>query len=277
MPVLKTNGENKECCGGKCGLLGRHCCTSHVGRKLIATLFGILLVYTIVLLGTMIRNNLQKYYYIGKADRAERMITVEAQGKVTVKPDLGVTTMGMVAEAKTVSEAQKKNTEVMNKLISRLKELGVEEKDIQTANYNVYPQYDYTSNGSVLKGYQVSQNVTIKIRDLAKADSILGLAGEVGANTVSGLQFTFDDDEAYKAQAREQALAKIADKAKTLSQTLGVRFASVVAYNEYYGDNGYYPKFAEAAYGLGGGGSAPDIQAGTNDVVMNVNVVFEIK
>ena len=62
----------------------------------------------------------------------------------------------------------------------RLKELGVESKDIQTANYNVYPQYDYTDGKSALKGYQVSQNVTVKIRNLDKADQILGLAGEVG-------------------------------------------------------------------------------------------------
>lgn len=291
MPVTKTNGngngkvaeipmmEKKEnCCGGKMWMHQGHCCGgAHFARKVLLTLVGILLVYVIVLFGTMIRNNMQKYYYIGKADKAERMITVEAQGKVAVKPDLGVTTMGMTADGKTVAEAQKKNTEVMNKLLARLKDLGVAEKDIQTANYNVYPQYDYTDGKSVLSGYQVSQNVTVKIRDLAKADQILGLAGEVGANSVSGLQFTFDDSEAYKSQARDLALKKIADKTKVLSQQLGVRFTGVVSYNEYSGDNNIYYPMKYAADGIGGGMAAPEIQPGTNDVLMNVSVTFEIK
>lgn len=272
MPVTKTNGKcdcGKYCCG---------CGGHHVVKKILVTLVAILLVYFIVLVGTMIRNNMQKYYFIGKADKSERMITVEAQGKVTIKPDIGLTTMGMVAEAKTVAEAQKKNTEVMNKLINSLKSLGVVEKDIQTANYNVYPQYDYTDGKSVLKGYQVSQNVTIKIRDLNKADQILGLAGEVGANSVSSLQFTFDDDEAYKTHARDLALKKIAEKAQVLAQQLGVKFGKVVSYNEYGGDNGIYPmKYAESGMGIGGGAPTPSIQPGSNDVVMNVMVTFEIK
>ncbi len=287
MPVTKTNGNGKiaeapemekksACCSGQsksaCG--GAH----QVIKKIMVTLLGILLVYVIVLVGTMIRNNMQKFNFIGKADRSERMITVEAQGKVTVKPDLAVTTMGMVAEAKTVVEAQKKNTEVMNKLIASLKNLGVEEKDIQTANYNVYPQYDYTDGKSVLKGYQVSQNVTIKIRDLAKADQILGLAGEVGANTVSSLQFTFDDEEVYKVQARDLALKKIVEKAQVLANQLGVLFGKVVSYNEYTGDSGYYPMKYASSIGMGGAAeSAPAIQPGSNEVVMNVNVTFEIK
>lgn len=289
MPVKNCNCNGKtvagalpeekksSCCGGQCK--PQCCCGHHVVKKILITLAGILLVYLIVFVGTMIRNNMQKYYFIGKADISERMITIEAQGKVTIKPDLGVTTMGMVAEAKTVTEAQKKNTDVMNKLIVSLKNLAVAEKDIQTANYNVYPQYDYTDGKSVLKGYQVSQNVTIKIRDLTKADQILGLAGEVGANTVSSLQFTFDDDEVYKAQARDLALKKIAEKAQVLAQQLGIKFGKVVSYNEYGGDNGIYPmKYASDIGGMGGSvESAPSIQPGSNDVVMNVNVTFEIK
>ncbi len=274
-PVEEKKEEKKNCCSFKCGST---CCQQNPGRKILLTLVGILLAYVIIWVGTMIRNNLQEYYFIGKMDRSERMITLDAQGKVTVKPDLGVTTMGMIAEAKTVAEAQTKNTEVMNKLITELKALGVEEKDIQTANYNVYPQYDYTDGKSVLNGYQVNQNITIKIRDLSKADQILGLAGQVGANSVSGLQFTFDDDEVYRAQAREDALKKISEKVQILSGQLGVSFTNVVSYNEYSGDGGYYPvRYASEAVGLGGGGSAPSIQSGANDVVMNVNVTFAIR
>ncbi|MEK7084854.1 MAG: SIMPL domain-containing protein [Patescibacteria group bacterium] len=247
--------------------------------KIFLTLFGILLVYLIVLLGTVIRNNLEKYYYIGQAEKPERMITLDAEGKVTVAPDVSMTTMGMIAKGKTVAEAQEKNSAVMNALIERLKGLGVEEKDIQTANYNIYPQYNYTeAEGQVLTGYEVHQSVMVKIRDVSRADTILGLAGEVGANAVSGLQFTFDDDEAYKAEARQIALEALAEKARAISEALGVRMIGIVSYAEYEGGRGGYPPpmpFLKEMEGIGG--AAPDIEAGSQEVVMNVSVTFEIR
>lgn len=276
MANTKTNGCN---CGDDCNCQPKlKCVCGNFGKKLIWVLLGILLVYIIVFFGTMIRNNLQKYYYIGKADKAERMITIDGQGKVIAKPDIAVTTMGMISEAKTVAEAQAKNTTVMNKLISKLKELGVEEKDIQTTNYYIYPQYNYTeSKGQELTGYQVSQSVTIKIRNLAKANDVLGLAGEVGTNSVSGLQFTIDDDEVYKAQAREEALKKVAEKAGTLSKSLGVWLGDIVSYAEYSG-NGNFVSYENYKGGIGGGVSAvPQVESGSTDVVMNVNVTFEIR
>lgn len=268
VPVKKPELNNR--------MFNCHC--QSFGKKIIVTLVGILLAYVIVWMGTLIRNNLQSYYYIGQADKMQKTIMVEAQGKVTAKPDIAMTTMGMTTEAVTVAEAQQKNTEVMNNLITKLQSLGINKDDLQTANYNIYPQYDYIpEEGSVLKGYQVYQNVSVKIRDLTKANSVLALAGEVGANNVSGLQFTIDDDEVYKAEARQKALEQIAQKAKLLSQSLGVQLVGVVSYNEYSMGNDYYPVvYREAAIGLGGG-STPDVQSGTNEVSLNVSVTFEIR
>lgn len=271
MPVKKTsmkdfnNCKHKMICGG-------------FAHKIFATLLGILLLYAIVLLGTMIRNNLQEYNFIGKADTQERTITLQAEGKVTATPDIAVTTMGMTADGETVAEAQEKNTKVMNTLIERLKDLGVDEKDLQTTNYNIYPQYNYTEDeGRILIGYQVSQSVTVKIRDLSNANQVLALAGEVGANSVSGLSFTIDDNDVYKDQARDKALKKISEKAQALSKSLGVKFASIISYNEY--ENGGIVPFAlyeSKSFGIGGGAS-PTIETGSTDVVMNVSVVFEIQ
>lgn len=267
--AMATNDET--CC---CPTTKPHC--SDVCKKVFATFMGVLLVYLIFLVGTMIRNNLEEYKYIGQADKLERTITVEAEGKITAKPDVAVTTMGMIAEADTVAAAQAENTKVMNNLITKLKALGVEEKDIQTTNYNIYPQYNYTEDeGRVLSGYQVSQSVTAKIRDLENANQVLALAGEVGANSVSGLDFTIDDREVYKTQARDEALKKISEKAQALSQSLGVRMVGVVSYNEYEGSS-FDTYKAYAMEGLGGGG-APMIESGSMDVLMNVSVVFEIR
>ena len=254
------------------------CKCGEFARRIMLTFVGILLVYLIIFVGTLIRNNLQKYNYIGRADRAERTITIQGTGKVTAKPDIAVTSMGMISSAKTVSEAQQKNTTIMNKLIEKLKALGIDAKDIQTTNYNIYPQYDYLQDkGQVLRGYEVNQSVTIKIRDLTKANQVLALAGEVGTNNVSGLQFTIDDNEVYKAEARKLALDKIVEKAQTLTSLLGVRVVGVASYNEYEGGGGVYPMKAYADSAIGMGGGVPAVESGSTDVVINASVTLEIR
>lgn len=254
--------------------------TSHYGRKIMLTLFGILLAYLIFLVGTLIRNNIKTYAYIGRADRLERTITIDGQGKVTAAPDIAVTTMGMIAEAKTVQEAQLKNTTVMNSLVEKLKALGIKSEDIKTTNYNIFPQYNYTDQkGRELTGYEVQQQVTIKIRDLSKANQVLAFAGEVGANSVSGLEFTIDDRDVYKTQARDIAMKKVQEKAESLAKSLGVRLIDVVAYNEYEEGTSSPYMYAKANVmeGFGGAAPAPTIESGSMDVMMNVQVTFEIR
>ncbi|OGH67928.1 MAG: hypothetical protein A3J66_01780 [Candidatus Magasanikbacteria bacterium RIFCSPHIGHO2_02_FULL_47_14] len=280
MPVKKTNTEEQkhDCCFSKecSSKFMSSMYTQDFGRKILWTLLGILLVYSIVFLGTLIRNNLQKYNFIGKAEVQPRTITVEGVGEVTARPDVAMTTMGMVAEASTVAEAQQKNTQVMNNLIEKLKALGVSPDDLQTTNYNVYPQYDYPEGGQVLRGYSVSQDVQVKIRDLAKANQVLALAGEVGATNVGGLQFTVDERDAYIAEAREEALQKVSQKVLALSQSLGVRPVRIAGYNEFeQGGPAPIPMMREMAFGDVGG--LPTIEAGTTDVVLNVQVTFEIR
>jgi uncharacterized protein YggE len=179
MPVKKTKIEECCCSSEKSNSCG--CMKNEFGKKIMFTLLGIMVVYVIVLLGTMIRNNMQEYSYIGQADKMERTIYVDATAKVVAKPDIAVTTMGMVNEGKTVQEAQTANNDVMSKMTAKLKEMAIDEKDIQTSNYSIYPLYDYTDEaGRVLRGYEVRQDVTVKIRDLSKANGVLSLAGELG-------------------------------------------------------------------------------------------------
>lgn len=281
MPSLSTpeSEHPMSCC--KYGKCERHGWCGWAGKKLLATFFGILVVYLIVFFGVLIRNEVRKYDFIGQAGKSERTIRVEAEGKVSVKPDIAMTTMGVTTESPTVAEAQQKNTEVVNKLIARIKELGIDAADIQTQDYSVYPAYNYPSDGSKpeLRGYTISQNVAIKIRDLAKANQVLALAGEVGATNVSGLQFTIDDKNAYLAAARTDALKKVNEKAQALSTMLGLNLASIVSYDEYEASGNQF--MGAKMYDMGMGGSeampAPQIEAGTNDVILRVGVTFELK
>lgn len=258
--------------------VGSWCYFNDICQKIFITLIGILLVYSIVYIATLIRNNIKQYDAIGLADKPERTIMIEAQGEVTAKPDIAMTNMGVISEGATVAEAQTSNTQVMNTLTTRLAQLGITGEDIQTTHYNISPLYNYTEQeGRVLTGYQVSQEVEIKIRDLSKAQAVLALAGEVGANNVSGLTFTVDDREVYKEEAREKAFMDVAKKARAISQSLGVHIVGIASYNEYEvsGGNGPIPYSAEA-YGLGGS-AQPKVEPGGMDVVMNVSVLFEIR
>jgi uncharacterized protein YggE len=279
-----TDAPHKEHgCMGQCmshhGMMhGKgHC--GHFGRKLIMTFFGILLVYTIVYVGVRIQNEIKAYDYIGKSPQSERMITVEGEASVDVAPNIATVQMGLTTEATTVAEAQTKNTEIMNAFIAKVKELGIASEDIQTNNYDVYPKYDWTQvEGQELVGYEVSQNVHIKIRNLDLSKQVVGLAGEVGITNVGNLEYTVDEKDAYLAEAREEALKQVAEKAGALSASLGVRMKEVVSYNEYEvgQDTDYYYK--EMAVGMGGANTpAPDLQAGTNAITLHVSVTFELK
>ncbi len=265
------------CVDGTCD----SCYTPMMGRntrKIFYTLLGILLVYVIVWMATLIRNNLVRYDHIGQADRQERQITLSADAKVTASPDIAMTTVGMNSQGKTVAEAQQQNTQVMNGLIEKMKALGIDEKDIQTSNYNIYPQYNYTEKeGQVLKGYEVSQSVTVKIRDIQKANQVLAAAGEAGANNVGGLQFTIDNPETYLAEAREKALEKIAEKKAALEESLGVQLGEIISYYESEGQNGAYPMYKSVAEDAMGGAAAPNIQSGSMDVVLMVNVAYQVR
>lgn len=241
------------------------------------TVVGILLVYGVFYVGTLIRNNVKKYDFIGKADRMERTITVAGFGKISGSNDIAVTTIGFSNTDKNVAKAQADNKKVMDQIYAELKKMDIADKDLQS-DYSIYPDYNYTeSRGQELKGYRVSNSLTVKIRDLNKISDVLSLAGKYGATEVGGLSFTIDEPENLKSQARDKALLDAKAKAEHLANVLGLRLGGVITYNEYEGGNDIYqPKLMYAEVGGMGGGGPAAISGGSKDVIMNVNVTYEV-
>lgn len=248
------------------------------GSIFLKLLAGILLVYLIIFVGSLTRNNLKKFYYIGKAERPQNTIVINGEGKVIGTPDIAVVEVGFLTEKPDVASAQKENTEKMNKLLAEIKKLGVKEDDMQTTQYQIYPKYDYTEGRSILSGYTVNQNVSLKIRDLTKISPVLAKVGEVGVNQVSGLSFTIDEPENLQAEARAKALANARAKAEALTKSLGVKIVRVVSFSEYNQPEPgpLYLKSMSMAEGIGGGG-APEIKSGSLEVKVGVSVVYEIE
>ncbi len=246
------------------------CCKSSV-----KILIGGLLVVLIVFIGAKAVNEIRNE---GKTVQDTiNTITVSAEGKIFAKPDIGQISLGVANEAKTVAEAQNKSTEAVNKIMNFLKSAGVEEKDIKTTNYSINPVYDYTERKQTLRGYSVSQNLEVKIRDLAKSGEIISGAAAAGANLIGGLNFTIDDSDALKDEARNLAIEKTKAKASKLAEELKVKLGKLVSFNE----NGGYPIYYDKsmALGLGGGEGvpAPSIPTGENEIIVNVILTYKIK
>ncbi|MFA6422683.1 MAG: SIMPL domain-containing protein [Candidatus Buchananbacteria bacterium] len=262
--------ENIGCCNGH-----------HVLKVIIGIIMAVVLVILAVYLVGLTRNSLRSYDYIGKSPDYKNIVTVEGTGKVTAKPDVASVNIGIISEGVTVDQVQKQNTDKMNAIVSAIKnQFKIDEKDIQTNNYTINPKYDWSDKVSKIVGYNISQSVNVKIRDFNKVGEILAKASELGANSVNGPTFVIDDPEVYKVQAREKAIAQAKEKSKVLADQVGINLGRIVNFNEFTAGGSPVPMY-DSAMGMGGGlstkASAPDIQAGSDEVVINVSISYEIK
>jgi len=239
----------------------------------------LLLAVLVIFVGLQSWKTYVERQYVGIAVRDRDTMTVEGEGKVTVRPDIVKISLGVATEALTVREAQMGNTKKMNDITAMVKQQGVKDEDIKTENYSIYPRHQWQDNVQRLAGYTVSQSLAIKIRDLDKIGDILARAGEFGANDVGGIQFTVDDPSAFQDEAREKAIADAQDKAEALARQLGLIIVKVVSFSESGG--GYPVPMYDAgipAYAVKAERApAPDIEEGSQDVTVNVNVIFEVR
>lgn len=215
-------------------------------------------------------------------------INVTGTGEVVVIPDVAVFSFSVSETSETVDTAQALATAKINKAIDALKGAGVDEKDLKTEAYNIYPRYRwnpgicYAGNcpdgREELIGYEVSQTTQVKVRDTKKAGEMLTLVGATGISTVTGLQFTLDDADSAKEEARSKAIADAREKAKHLAKDLGVDLGDVMGY--YEEGPGGYPMYEDTMYmsaKMESAPMAPQMPVGENTVVSTVTVTFEIE
>lgn len=245
-------------------------------------IFAVLSALFIVVLGIAIGlwawNMSKQHYYIGKNPDIQRTISIMGEGKVTAIPDIALVSLGLTTEKKSVSDAQSENSKTINSLIDKLKALGIAKEDITTTNYSIYPAYDWTNGKQILRGYTVSQDVQVKIRQTDKVDDVLKAAGDLNLNQIGGLTFTIDNPENYKQQARIKALENAKDKADALAKVMGVKLGKVISFSESGGNVlAPYPMYAKSeSLGIGGGGPAPTVEAGSQDIVIDATISYEL-
>lgn len=208
-----------------------------------------------------------------------RVINVTAEGKINVKPDIAIVNLSVVTQADTVKAVTREGNEKMNAIIAAVKKLDIDEKDITSTQYNLYPQYFYPEDKKrKLSGYNLNQALRIKVRDLTIVEDVLDGGIAAGANQIGQLSFDIDDPSEIKKEAREMAFAIAKEKAEDMAKAAGVKLGRVVTFSE--GSSYRPPAYANFAMdsmikseSVGGAG----IEAGSTDINVNVNITYEIE
>ena len=206
-------------------------------------------------------------------------IHVTGSGSVVGEPDIATLHLGVSVEKKTVAEAREAAAVAMTAVIDALKASGLAENDIQTERFSIYPQYDYTDNGRVLRGYSVNNTVSAKVRELENLSEIIDAAAEAGGDiiVVNSIRFMIEDPTPLQTQARGLAVKNAEAKAQTLADASGVTLGKPLMISET--SHATSPPIAyaeEAAFADDSARSKTPIEAGELTVTVNITIVYEI-
>lgn len=157
---------------------------------------------------------------------------VTGEGSVAAKPDIATLNVGIQAQGSTVKAAQDQINATINKVAEAIKKLGVEQKDIQTTNYNINPNYDFQGNIQRITGYSASTNLSIKVRNIDLVNQVIDQATGSGANQVGGISFDVDDKTKLENEARQKAVAEARGKAESAAKIAGFKLGRIVNYSE---------------------------------------------
>lgn len=233
------------------------------------------------------------YYTLKQADylyTGPTTISVSGTGEVMAIPDIGQFSFTVIAKGVDAKGVQGEAAKKINEIIEYLKGEGVDvAKDLKTEGYTLNPSYKYEQKPCTFgtwcppgeptqDGFEVSQNVSVKVRNLDTSGKLLSGVGEKGAINISGLTFTIDDEAKLKADARALAIADAQKKSQQLAKELGVR---VVRMTGFYEETAAYPvPYASMAGDMMKSSemmAVPEIPRGENSTVVNVSISYQVE
>lgn len=219
-----------------------------------------------------------------------RSFTVEGEGKVEVVPDVAKFSVSVVSDqGKDVALVQKTNAEKMAAVNAFLKESGIAEKDLKTEEYTLSPRYDYPNCVGLsvcpqptIAGYTLTQTLRVTVRETETIGDLLSGVVTKGANTVSQVTFTVDDEEDMKADARNEAIEAAQKKAARIAKDAGFEMGKLISiYESPQQMFGYGGAVEGDAYSIkspsANAAMAPTIEPGTSETKVNVSLTYEIR
>ena len=206
-------------------------------------------------------------------------IVVTGEGEATVAPDMALLSLSVMREAKTAREALDANNAAMAEVIQAIKLFGIADRDLQTAGIQIMPRFNFTNKPdgtqeAELIAYQVTNTLSVRVRDIVKTGEILDKAVSLGVNQGGGIVFANDDSSAVITEARRKAVVEATARATTLAEAAGVQLGRVLEISEQ--SFGAQPMPIEAR-AFDKAASAVPVQAGENAYRVQVNMTFELK
>ena len=209
-------------------------------------------------------------------------ITVSATGAADVAPDMAILDLSVQKEGKTAREALDLNNAAMGEVLSALKDGGIEERDLQTSNFNIQPRYFYPKSTSgqppkqpQIVGYIVSNSLTVRIRDLKRVGKILDTSVSLGVNNGGNIRFSTENPEPTVEAARKSAMARAVAKATTLTAAANVKLGRILEISEQNRGRPRVRSMARMESNMAADAAVP-IATGENSYSVTVTVRWEL-
>jgi uncharacterized protein YggE len=205
-----------------------------------------------------------------------RTLDVSGVGKVKIKPDIAYVNIGVRSQSPEVMEAFTENSEIAENIIQKLLTMGIEQKDIQTRNFNIYQQQEprFEMEEETRTSYVVENTVAVVVRDLDALGEVLSTMVSEGANTIHGVSFDIEDREAAIEEARQLAIQDAKSQAEAIADAAGVKLGDIrkISINQ---NGGITPRVEFAEEAAMGSGAVP-ISSGTMTVQVTANLSYDI-
>lgn len=212
-------------------------------------------------------------------DSTEITRTIEVNGEaIKYKvPDMATITLGVQTNDKTAADAEAENSAIMSVIFTKLEELGIEKSDIQTSNFYVYQNYNFDDDGNRTNVfYNVTNTVTVVVRDLDMLGDVISTVLENGANDVQGIAYGLSNKEEVYSEVLEQAIKNGLSRAEVMAGAVDATLGEVISISSTMTGGGYTLSgdvMAKNAYGMGGGGGTP---VSSGEIEVSVTVVMKV-
>ena len=206
-------------------------------------------------------------------------LDISATGSVSRVPDLAIISAGVITRSPTATGAIADNATRMERVRAALRRAGIEDRDIQTSSISLNPDYRYQEGQPpVLTGYQASNNVSVKFRDIRNSGKILDALVAQGANQINGPNLTIDKPEGAYDEARVKAIAVGRARAELYARALGMRVTRLLSVSE---GGGFarppMPYGADSIQVTGSRVAKTEIDPGSQDIDVTLSMSFELR
>ena len=165
-------------------------------------------------------------------EKLQNLITVTGEGEVAIVPDLAILGAGVTTTGKTAREAGEANAKMMTSVMAALKAAGIAQQDVQTSWLSLHPVRDNTRNELRITGFQATNQVTVKLREVAKTAEVVDRLVSAGANDIAGIHFVVSSPSKPLDRAREEAIADARRKAEVYAKAANVQLGPPVKISE---------------------------------------------